>query len=50
MRQSPGYVDSSCPNYVCRIMKNLNGLKQAPRVWHKVIDPYPEVPSMAFSR
>ena len=26
-----GYVDPSCPNYVCRLWKSLYGLKQAPR-------------------
>jgi hypothetical protein len=25
---------------VCHILKNLYGLRQAPRVWHKTIDPY----------
>jgi hypothetical protein len=40
MKQAPGYTDKSCPDHVCKIMKNLYGLKQAPRVWHKTIDPY----------
>ncbi len=40
MNQPPGYVDHNCPNYVCKIIKNLYGLKQASRVWHKTIDPF----------
>jgi hypothetical protein len=34
MRQPPGYVDKSCPNYVCKLDKALYGLKQAPRAWY----------------
>ena len=33
MVQLHGYVDSSCPNHVCRLWKSLYGLKQAPRAW-----------------
>ena len=33
MVHPPGYVDSLCPNYVCRLWKSLYGLKQAPRAW-----------------
>ena len=40
MKQPPGYVDSSCPDFVCHILMNIYGLKQAPRVWHKTIDPF----------
>jgi hypothetical protein len=32
--QPSGFVDSSCPDYVCRLNKSLYGLKQAPRAWH----------------
>jgi hypothetical protein len=32
--QPTGFVDSSRPDYVCRLNKSLYGLKQAPRVWH----------------
>jgi histone deacetylase 1/2 len=32
--QPTGFVDSSQPNYVCRLNKSLYGLKQAPRAWH----------------
>ena len=31
--QSTGFVDSSRPDYVCRLNKSLYGLKQAPRTW-----------------
>jgi histone deacetylase 1/2 len=34
MRQPPGYIDKSCPNYVCKLDKALYGLKQAPRSWY----------------
>ncbi|CAH9137075.1 unnamed protein product [Cuscuta epithymum] len=33
MHQPPGFVDSTKPNYVCRLHKSLYGLKQAPRAW-----------------
>jgi hypothetical protein len=33
-QQPSGFVDSSHPNYVCRLNKSLYGLKQAPRAWH----------------
>ncbi|XP_021316638.1 uncharacterized protein LOC110435422 [Sorghum bicolor] len=32
--QSAGFVDSSCPDMVCRLKKSLYGLKQAPRAWN----------------
>jgi hypothetical protein len=32
--QPSGFVDSSRPDYVCRLNKSLYGLKQAPRAWH----------------
>ncbi|KAJ9564021.1 hypothetical protein OSB04_009181 [Centaurea solstitialis] len=34
MRQSPGYVNVSFPDHVCRLRKALYGLKQAPRAWY----------------
>ncbi|KAJ0857667.1 putative RNA-directed DNA polymerase [Helianthus annuus] len=33
MKQPPGFVDSTKPDYVCRLHKSLYGLKQAPRAW-----------------
>ena len=32
--QPTGFVDSSRPDYVCRLNKSLYELKQAPRSWH----------------
>ena len=32
--QPSGFVDSSQPNFVCRLNKSLYGLKQAPRAWY----------------
>jgi hypothetical protein len=32
--QPPGFIDSSRPDFVCRLNKSLYGLKQAPRAWH----------------
>jgi histone deacetylase 1/2 len=34
MRQPPGYIDKTRPNYVCKLDKALYGLKQAPRAWY----------------
>jgi hypothetical protein len=34
MKQPPGYVDKTRPNYVCKLDKALYGLKQAPRAWY----------------
>jgi hypothetical protein len=33
-KQPSRFVDSSRPNYVCRLNRSLYGLKQAPHVWH----------------
>lgn len=33
VQQPQGFIDSSRPNYVCRLLKSLYGLKQAPRAW-----------------
>jgi histone deacetylase 1/2 len=34
MKQPPGYVDKTRPNFVCKLDKALYGLKQAPRAWY----------------
>ncbi|KAH9684435.1 retrovirus-related pol polyprotein from transposon RE2 [Citrus sinensis] len=34
MAQPPGFVDSDCPTYVCKLHKAIYGLKQAPRAWY----------------
>lgn len=33
MEQPPGFIDSTQPNYVCKLNRALYGLKQAPRAW-----------------
>ena len=33
MIQPPSFVNSDCPNHVCKLHKSLYGLKQAPRAW-----------------
>lgn len=35
MDQPPGFVDTDGPDYVCKLHKAVNGLKQAPRAWCK---------------
>jgi histone deacetylase 1/2 len=32
--QPTGFVDSSRPDFICRLNKSLYGLKQAPRAWY----------------
>lgn len=34
MTQPEGFVDKSCPDFVCKLQKALDGLKQAPRAWY----------------
>ncbi|KAJ0500301.1 putative RNA-directed DNA polymerase [Helianthus annuus] len=33
LKQPQGFVDSTHPDYVCKLHKSLYGLKQAPRAW-----------------
>ncbi|KAM1015936.1 hypothetical protein ACFX2A_046675 [Malus domestica] len=40
MKQPQGFVDSSHPNYVCKLLKSLYGLKQAPRAWNSKFSSY----------
>lgn len=35
MKQPPGYISGELPNYVCRLLKSLYGLKQSPRQWYQ---------------
>lgn len=37
MTQSPGYVDESKSDYICRLNKAIYGLKQAPRAWNTTV-------------
>jgi hypothetical protein len=46
MQQPPGYEDTSKPDWVCLLLRNLYGLKQASRVWHLTIDPF--IKSLGF--
>lgn len=34
MKQPQGFLDSEHPDYVCRLVKSLYGLKQAHRAWN----------------
>ena len=47
MRQPEGFYDQNHPNWVCKLLKNLYGLKQASRVWHLTVDPF--IKSLDFS-
>ncbi len=40
MEQPPSYVDQTHPNLVCRLKKDLYGLKQTPRAWSNKIGQY----------
>ncbi|OMO69204.1 Reverse transcriptase, RNA-dependent DNA polymerase [Corchorus capsularis] len=37
MKQPPGFIDSTYPNYVCKLDKGICGLKQAPRAWYNML-------------
>ncbi|KAM0964504.1 hypothetical protein ACFX2C_020549 [Malus domestica] len=47
MQQPQGFVDHSCPSYVCKLIKSLYGLKQAPRAWNSKFTSY--LPSLGFT-
>lgn len=34
MKQPQGFMDSTHPNYVCKLVKSLYGLKQTLRAWN----------------
>ena len=40
MAQPQGYVDSTHPQYVCKLNRSLYGLKQAPRAWFERLANY----------
>ncbi|KAM3001281.1 hypothetical protein FF2_037593 [Malus domestica] len=40
MKQPQGFVDSSHPDYVCKLLKSLYGLKQAPSAWNSKFTSY----------
>ncbi|OMO81232.1 Reverse transcriptase, RNA-dependent DNA polymerase [Corchorus capsularis] len=40
MKQPPGFVDSSHPDYVCKLEKAIYGLKQAPRAWYNELSTF----------
>ncbi|CAN6722333.1 unnamed protein product [Malus baccata var. baccata] len=46
MKQPQGFVDSNCPNHVCRLVKSLYGLKQAPRAWNSKFTSF--LPALGF--
>jgi hypothetical protein len=35
IRQPTGFIDSACPEHVCRLNRSLYGLKKAPRMWYQ---------------
>ena len=40
MLQPQGFIDTTLPNYVCKLQKPLYGLKQAPRAWYQKLSAY----------
>lgn len=35
LKQPPGFENSSCPNFVYKLSKALNGIKHAPKAWYE---------------
>ncbi|GAA0154851.1 transmembrane signal receptor [Lithospermum erythrorhizon] len=49
MKQPPGFKNSQCPHYVCKLNKAIYGLKQAPRAWfHRLSNRLCELGCMMF--
>jgi Reverse transcriptase (RNA-dependent DNA polymerase) len=42
MTQPSGYIDPRYLNHVCKLLKGLYSLKQAGRIWHRIITTYVE--------
>jgi len=40
MEQPDGYVDSTCPDEVCRLLQALYGLRQALKMWYAKLDDF----------
>ena len=40
MTQPEGFVDSSQPDYVCKLKRSLYGLKQSARCWYNTLDAF----------
>ena len=48
LKQPEGFINSSRPDYVCKLNKSLYGLKQSPRLWYKRFDKF--ILSQGYSR
>ena len=46
MAQPQGFTSKIHPDFVCRLRKSLNGLKQAPRAWNDRFTNF--LPSLGF--
>lgn len=40
MAQAPGFLDSTNHSYVCKLNKEIYGLKQASRAWYNELKTY----------